>query len=153
LPELALEYWRKTMSINLDSMFLTIQAFLPAMRASGWGRIINMSSSAYNTALPIGAPYLAGKGGVLGLTRAVAAEAGKDGVTVNAIAPNPVRTPGAEGGAVSEEMFQQIAASQPVPRIMVPDDVAGMVAFLCRDEAGMITGQHMHVDGGMVRGD
>ena len=151
--DLSFEYWRKTMSVNLDAMFLTIKAFLPAMRTAGWGRIINLSSSSYNAAPPMGAPYVSSKGGVLGLTRAVATEAGKFGVTCNAIAPNPVRTPGAEGGPISEEMFQQVAAMQPVPRVMVPDDVAGIVAFLCRDEAAFITGQHLHVDGGMVRGD
>ncbi|HUI61313.1 MAG TPA: SDR family oxidoreductase [Steroidobacteraceae bacterium] len=151
--ELTFEYWRKTLSINLDSMFLLIQAFLPQMKARGWGRIVNLSSAAANAAPPMGAPYVASKCGVVGLTRAVATEVGRHNITVNAIAPNPVRTPGAEGGAVSEEMFQSIAALQPVPRVMEPRDVAGMVAFLCSDDAAFITGQHLHVDGGFIRGD
>lgn len=153
LSELSYEYWRKTMAVNLDSVFLMTQAFLPAMRKEGWGRIVNVSSAAFNAAPPNGAPYVASKGGVVGLTRAVATEAGVDGVTCNAVAPNPVRTPGAEGGAVSEEMFNAIAATQPVPKVMVPRDVAGIVAFLCRQEAGFMTGQHLHIDGGAIRGD
>jgi NAD(P)-dependent dehydrogenase (short-subunit alcohol dehydrogenase family) len=102
---------------------------------------------------PNGAPYVASKTGVVGLTRAVAAEVGKYNITVNAVAPNPVRTPGAEQGPMTEEMFQAIAAMQPVPRVMEANDVAGVVAFLCSDEAAFITGQHLHVDGGFVRGD
>ena len=150
LEGITFAYWRRTMAVNLDGMFLMIQAFLPQMRARGWGRIINISSSAANAAPPNGAPYVASKAGVLGLTRAVATEVGKDNITVNAIAPNPVRTPGAP---ISEEMFQAIAAMKPVPRVMEPPDVSGVVSFLCSADAAFITGQHLHVDGGYVRGD
>ena len=150
--EITFEYWRKTMSVNLDAMFLLIQAFLPQMKSRGWGRIVNLSSAAANAAPPNGAPYVASKTGVVGLTRAVASEVGKYNITANAGAPNPVRTPGADG-ALSEEMFQAIAAMQPVPRVMVPNDVAGVVAFLCSDDSAFLTGQHIHVDGGFIRGD
>jgi NAD(P)-dependent dehydrogenase (short-subunit alcohol dehydrogenase family) len=151
--DLTFEYWRKTMAVNLDSMFLLIHAFLPQLKSRGWGRIVNLSSAAANAAPPNGAPYVASKTGVVGLTRAVATEVGKYNITVNAVAPNPVRTPGAEQGPMTEEMFQAIAAMQPVPRVMEPDDVAGVVAFLCTEEAAFVTGQHLHVDGGFVRGD
>ena len=148
--DLSLDYWRRTMAVNLDSMFITIQAFLAGMKAKGWGRIINISSSSANTAPPHGAPYVASKLGVVGLTRAAATEFGRHGITVNAISPNPVRTPGADG-CLTEEMFQQIAASQPIPQVMEPKHLAGTLLFLCSDDAMFLTGQNFHVDGGTVR--
>lgn len=150
--ELSFDYWRKTMSINLDSVFLMSQAFVPQLIAKGWGRIINISSSSANTAPPMGAPYVASKGAVVALTRAMATEFGVNNITVNAVAPNPVRTPGAEDGVISEEMFQMVAAQQPIPRVMMPDDVSGVILFLCSDGSEFITGQNFHVDGGCVRG-
>ncbi len=147
---LTFDYWRKTMTINVDSMFLTIQAFLPQLRQNGWGRIVNISSSSANTAPPNGAPYVASKAAVVGLTRAAATEFGKDNITVNAISPNPVRTPGADG-ALTEDMFQMIAAMQPVARVMEPKDLAGALLFLCSDASAFMTGQNLHVDGGTVR--
>ena len=151
LEDLKFDYWRKVMAVNLDAMFLFIQAFLPQLRGHGWGRIVNISSSSANAAPPNGAPYVSSKAGVLGLTRAVATEVGKYDITCNAIAPNPVRTPGAE--VIPEDAFQAVAAMQPIARVMEPKDVCGALVFLCGDGSEFITGQHIHVDGGFVRGD
>lgn len=148
--ELTFGYWQKTMAVNLDSMFLTMQAFLPQMKAQGWGRMINISSSSANTAPPNGMPYVTSKLGVIGLTRAAATEFGKYNITVNAVAPNPVRTPGADD-VIDEDMYQAIAATQPIPRVMEPADLVGALLFLCSEGSAFITGQNLHVDGGTVR--
>jgi (S)-1-phenylethanol dehydrogenase len=149
--------WRRVMSINLDSAFLTSSAFAPGMKRRGWGRIVNMSSSTFGMVTPGYVHYIATKGAIIGLTRALASDLGPCGVTVNAIAPTLTRTPGAmkrglrPGETDMEQAFAATAAMQAIPRAMVPDDLMGTVSFLTSDDAAFITGQTFYVNGGLVR--
>jgi NAD(P)-dependent dehydrogenase (short-subunit alcohol dehydrogenase family) len=156
--DLTFETWRRILATNLDSMFLTCKAFLPGMQAAEWGRVINLASNAYmNGADPMLAGYVSSKGGVIGLTRALASEYGAYGITVNAIAPGLTMTgttiaaiggrPGDPGAAKWEAM----ASLQAIKRTPTPADVVGAAAFLASDEAGFITAQTLVVDGGLAR--
>ena len=149
--------WRRTLSINLDAGFLTCSAFGLGMKRRGWGRIVNMASSTFSTVTSGFAHYIASKGGIIGLTRALATELGPHGVTVNAIAPALTRTPGAmargprAGETDMEKSFAVAASRQAIPRGQVPADLVGTISFLCSDDAAFVTGQTLHVNGGLVR--
>ncbi|HEY7077397.1 MAG TPA: SDR family NAD(P)-dependent oxidoreductase [Solirubrobacteraceae bacterium] len=145
------EDWRRVMAVNLDSLFHLANAFLPGMRAAGWGRIVALVSNGFHTGLPGLTPYVASKGGVIGFVRSLAGEVGADGVTVNALAPGLTRTPGTLAGP-QVDWYDSVAATQAIPRTETPDDLTGALAFLVSDEAGFITGQTLAVDGGQVRG-
>lgn len=159
--DLTYEFWREIMALNLDGMFLTCKAFVPGMRARGWGRIVNLASNSTFLAPPGMAQYIASKSGAIGLTRALASEFGPDGVTVNAIAPGPVKTDQLQaayardiGGGDPDgfdDFMVAMAQNQAVKRPAAPGDVSGLVAFLASDEAAMITGQTIVCDGGWAR--
>lgn len=144
------EDWRRVMAVNLDSLFHLTKAFLPAMRAAGWGRIVALASNGFHTGLPGLTPYVASKGGVIGFVRSLAGEVGADGVTVNAIAPGLTRTPGTLAGP-QVDWYEHVAGTQAIPRTEAPADLTGALAFLVSDDAGFITGQTLAVDGGQVR--
>jgi NAD(P)-dependent dehydrogenase (short-subunit alcohol dehydrogenase family) len=151
--EITFADWRRLMAINLDAPFLTIKAFAPGMRRRRWGRIVNMASDTFLSSRTGFAHYIASKGGVIGLTRALASEFGEDGVTVNAIAPGLVRTPGTIGrrrppGTSADDEFEAAAARQSIKRGLVPDDLVGTLSFLTSDDAALITGQTLYVNGG-----
>jgi NAD(P)-dependent dehydrogenase (short-subunit alcohol dehydrogenase family) len=149
--------WRRVMSVNLDAVFLLCRAFVPEMKAKGWGRVVNLSSSTLNTVTSGFTHYIASKGGVMGLTRALASELGNSGVTVNAIAPSLTRTPGTRsqplrpGSASLDEDFENFARRQAIQRVQEVGDLLGTLSYLVGDGAAFVTGQVIHVDGGMVR--
>jgi NAD(P)-dependent dehydrogenase (short-subunit alcohol dehydrogenase family) len=144
--------WRRIMDVNLDSLFHVTKAFLPGMREAGWGRIVAMASTVFHAGAPGMVAYSASKGAVIGFIRSLAAEEGAHGITVNAIAPSLVRTPGTSTGVHDElNLFEMISSGQAIPRVEVPDDLVGALAFLTSDDAAFVTGQTLVVDGGWVR--
>ncbi len=141
--------WDAVMAVNLKSCFLCFRAVYPAMRAAGWGRVVNISSVTFWLGRPHLVHYIASKGGVIGFTRGLSREVGDDGITVNAVSPGAIQTE-------SElEMFPDqagiadwLSGEQAVPRRGMPEDVAAAVAYLVSDQAGFISGQTINVDGG-----
>jgi NAD(P)-dependent dehydrogenase (short-subunit alcohol dehydrogenase family) len=145
------EQWRAVMSINVDSLFHLTKAFLPGMRAAGWGRIVAAASNGFYSGLPNLTPYVASKGAVVGFVRSLSREVGLDGITVNAYAPSLTRTKGTQEGPHEElGLFEIVTGEQAIKRTQVPDDIAGLVSFLASEAAGFITGQTIPVDGGAV---
>ena len=147
--------WRRVLTVNLDSMFLTCQAFLPPMVAAGWGRIVNVASTSVFTSTPGLTPYMASKGGVVGFTSGLANDVGAHGITVNAVSPALTRTPAVDeaiaAGGFPPEMLDAVASLQSIKRPGTPDNVVGLVAFLATDAAEFITGQFIAADGGLTR--
>jgi NAD(P)-dependent dehydrogenase (short-subunit alcohol dehydrogenase family) len=145
--------WRRVMSINLDSLFHLVKAFLPGMRTTGWGRIICVATNGFHTGLPLLTPYVASKGGVIGFVRSLAGEVGADGVTINALAPSLTRTPGTTVGPHGKlRWFERVAEGQAIKRTQTPEDLTGALSFLASDASAFMTGQTLVVDGGAVRG-
>ena len=145
--------WRRVMSVNLDALFLTTQEFVPGMKRTRWGRIVNISSSTFGTPATGYAHYIASKGGVVGFTRGLASDLAPHGITVNAMSPSLVPTTGTR---ITEprtpERFEAVSQMQAIKRVQRPDDLVGTMAFLTSDDASFVTGQTIYVDGGWVRG-
>jgi 3-oxoacyl-[acyl-carrier protein] reductase len=146
-----LDQWNRVFAVNLTGAFLLCRAATPGMQARGWGRVVNIASQAARTRADIaGAAYAASKSGMIGLSRVLASEVGRDGVTVNCIAPGRIESPMAAmaGAAANQEYVTRI----PVGRIGTADDIAATVAFLASKEAGFVTGATIDVNGGFFMG-
>ena len=143
------EQWDQVLAVNLKGTFLCAQAALPKMRERSWGRVVN-TSSVGSLGNICQANYSASKAGVIGLTRTLALEYAKYGVTVNCIAPGAVMTPMLAG--VPDPIKEKITAQIPMGRIADPAEIAAVHAFLASEDAGYITGQVIFVDGGMSVG-
>jgi NAD(P)-dependent dehydrogenase (short-subunit alcohol dehydrogenase family) len=146
--ELTFAVWRRVLSTNLDSVFLVTRAVYPSMRERGYGRIVNISTAAFLIGYPELTPYLSSKGGIIGFTRSLAAEAGPHGITVNAITPGMIETEGSQEEDPEGELFDEIGADQAIKRRGSPEDIAEAIAYLAGPAAGFITGQTINVDGG-----
>jgi 2-hydroxycyclohexanecarboxyl-CoA dehydrogenase len=148
--EITVDAWEHVIGINLTGTFHCIQAAIPDMLAAGWGRIVTISSSSAQSGAARMAHYVASKGGVIGLTRALAVEYAPQGITVNTIPPGFIDTPMARRAEQRGDLpsIDAVAARTPVRRAGTPDDIAAACAFLCSDQAGYITGQALNVNGG-----
>lgn len=148
--DLTLDELRRVMAINFESAYLMCKACVPAMRDAGWGRIVNVASRTFWLAVPDMAAYLAAKGAVIGLTRALATELGQHGVTANVIAPGLTRTATMEA-STPEALFEMTRTIQAIKRTQEPADLVGIVSFLASDDSAYLTGQTIMVDGGLIR--
>ena len=144
------ETWDRTMAVNLTGTFHCLQAAAPDMIEEKWGRIVTISSSSAQSGTRNMSHYVASKGGVIALTKALALDLAPQGITVNTIPPGVIDTPmmrrPIESGAMAS--MEQILARAPLGRAGTPDDIAVACAFLCSEEAGYITGQQINVNGG-----
>ncbi|MDO8685978.1 MAG: SDR family NAD(P)-dependent oxidoreductase [Clostridiales bacterium] len=149
VDEMTEETWDNIIGINLKGTFLCCKYCLSEMKAAKYGRIINMSSiSARSGGGPGASHYAASKGGVDAFTRALARECGPYNITVNAIAPGIVYTPVHERTNTPESL-ERLRQTIPLLRIGVPEEVSGMVSFLCSDDASYMTGAIIPINGGM----
>ncbi|WP_102960807.1 pyridoxal 4-dehydrogenase, SDR-type [Mangrovicella endophytica] len=146
-----LDHWNKIIAVNLTSAFLVTRAATDQMRAANkGGRVISISSNTFFAGTPNMAAYVAAKGGVIGLTRALATELGTYGITVNAVTPGLIESDGVKASP-HNQAFEFVEMLQAVKGKGQPEHVADVVAFLASDDARWITGQTLNVDAGMVR--
>ncbi|HSZ51820.1 MAG TPA: 3-hydroxybutyrate dehydrogenase [Caulobacteraceae bacterium] len=152
------EKWDQIIAINLSSAFHAMRAAVPGMKAKGWGRIISTASAHSKVASPFKSAYVAAKHGIDGLSKTLALEVARNGVTVNCISPGYVWTPLVENqipdtmkarGLTRDQVINDVLLeAQPTKQFVKPEDVAAMAVFLCSDAAAQITGANLSIDGG-----
>jgi NAD(P)-dependent dehydrogenase (short-subunit alcohol dehydrogenase family) len=148
LTDFSLDEWQSVIDTNLTSVFLLCRAFVPHMRGTGYGRILNMTSIMSHVSLPQRSAYSASKAALLGLTKALALELAADGVTVNGISPGPFATEMNQAVIQNPEANAQFLASIPVGRWGKVEDIGSLALFLCSDSGVFITGTDILIDGG-----
>jgi NAD(P)-dependent dehydrogenase (short-subunit alcohol dehydrogenase family) len=136
------------LAVHLTGTFLVVQAVLPDMLATAWGRIVTVSSVGGLRGGPNLSHYAAAKAGVIGFTKAIALEVGAHGITANVVAPGLVDTPMLRGSGIPSDLLEQSRRAIPVGRLGTPDDVAAACAFLASDDAAFVTGQVLSPNGG-----
>jgi 3-hydroxybutyrate dehydrogenase len=160
IDEFPVERWNAVIAVNLSAVFLTMKFAIPAMRDSGWGRIINIASAHGLVASANKVAYVAAKHGVVGATKVAALELANSGVTVNAICPGWVRTPLVDrqledrarlnGTDVEQESDLLLAEKQPMLSFTTVEAIGALAVFLCSDAAKTMTGAPLSMDGGWV---
>lgn len=151
--------WNATIDTNLNGPFRMIRACLPAMKTNGWGRIVNIASTAARTAEATHPAYCASKAGLVGLTKAVALEGAPHGITCVAVSPTWVETEmlhastrqmAQRSGRGVDQELRDIAAANPQQRLVQPQEVAALVAFCCTDAAGALTMEDIQINAGAL---
>lgn len=144
--------WDAAMAVNVKGIWNCCKAAVPAMRQAGGGSIVNIASLAATYGMPFALHYTTSKGAVIGLTRGLARELGRDGIRVNAVAPSAVLTEGTKEfmGSKYERALDTIKSGQTIQSNLMPADLVGTVAWLISDASRFVTGQTISVDGGTV---
>ena len=150
--EISEEDWDRLMSINLKGVFLCMKYELHQMLKQGGGVIVNTSSASGLVGIHNAAAYSSSKHGVMGLTRTAALDYAKDGIRINAVCPDYIRTALIEGILSDPELVSQAISREPIGRIGKPEEVADAVVWLCSDDASYVTGTGMSIDGGAIAG-
>lgn len=158
IEDFAVAKWDAIIALNLTAAFHTVRLAVPHMKRAGWGRIISVASAHSKTASPFKSAYNSAKHGLDGFTKTVALELAEHGVTANCISPGYVWTPLVENqipdtmkarGLSREDVINDVLlAKQPTKKFVQPEEVGAMAVFLCRDEAGNVTGANWSIDGG-----
>jgi 2-hydroxycyclohexanecarboxyl-CoA dehydrogenase len=149
------DLWRRVLDVNLLGVMRTTRELLPRMVERGGGRIVNVASEAGRVGSNGSAAYSAAKGGVIAFSKAIAREAARFGVLCNAVAPGPIDTPllhraPEQLGELGQKVVDVMVGSTALRRMGQPDEVAGVIAFLCSDDASYVTGQALGVSGGLA---
>ena len=147
--EITEKEWDDVMRVNVKGVFLCVKAVYPQMKKQGQGKIVNVASGVFFKGLPLFLHYVTSKGGVIGMTRALAREMGEDNVCINAIAPGYTLTEVMADDSIHDEAFvNAVVGSRCFKRHEVPEDLTGTIVFLSSDDSDFITGQTLVVDGG-----
>ena len=150
IDKMTIEEWNEMISVNLTSTYYITKLLVPKMKEKHFGRIINISSTAGQRGEAFHSHYAASKGGMISLTKSLAAELGEYNITVNCIAPGWVITDMTTGSLAETKIYNEVLGDIPLKKIAQPEEIAGPVLFLASNLASHITGEILNVNGGSV---